>query len=115
MIYYANVDLGYEDNEFNVLGGNVDDYLSLCYFRGYDPSINPYCICLGDLTRKITSTIFFNHSYDFSKAIDKVRRTLILFGVILVIAFYLVFSKLLSQGFDKLYVFLRHLICCLKS
>ena len=24
MIFDANVDLGYEDNEFNVLGGNVD-------------------------------------------------------------------------------------------
>jgi len=24
MIFYANVDLGYENNMFNMLGGNVD-------------------------------------------------------------------------------------------
>ena len=47
MVFNANVDLGYEDNEFNVLGGNVDDYLSLGYSRGYDPSINSYYVCLG--------------------------------------------------------------------
>jgi len=32
----SNVGLGHENNEFNVLGGNVDDYLSLSYLRGYD-------------------------------------------------------------------------------
>ena len=34
MICDANVDLGYEDNMLDVLDGNVDDYLSLGYFRG---------------------------------------------------------------------------------
>jgi len=33
MICDANVDLGYKDNLFNILGGNVDDYPSLGYFR----------------------------------------------------------------------------------
>ena len=47
-IYHSNVDLGYEDNEFNVLGGNVDDYASFGYFKGYDPSIDPYCVCIED-------------------------------------------------------------------
>ena len=47
-------------------------------------------------------TIFFNPSYDFSKTFDKVKRILIIFGVILIIAFYLVFSELWSQEFDKL-------------
>ena len=41
----SNFYLGHEDNKFNVLGGNVDNYLSLGYLRGYDPSINPYCVC----------------------------------------------------------------------
>jgi len=67
MIFDANVDLGYEDNEFNVLGGIVDDYVSLCYFRGYDPSIDPYYACLEDLPRKVMWTMLFNPSYDFSK------------------------------------------------
>ena len=47
------VDLGYEDNMFNMLGGNIDNFLSLGSFRGYDPSIDTYCICLEDLPRKI--------------------------------------------------------------
>jgi len=51
MICDANVDLGYEDYIFSMLGGNIQDYVSLCYLRGYDPSIDTYCIswrtCLG--------------------------------------------------------------------
>ena len=46
--------------------------------------------------------LFFNASYDFSKAFAKVKRILVIFGMILVIAFYLVFSRLWSQEFDKL-------------
>ena len=67
MIFYANVDLGYEDKEFNLLGRTVDDYVSLGYFRGYDPSIDPYCACLEDLPRTVMWTMLFNPSYDFSK------------------------------------------------
>jgi len=37
MIYNANVDLSNENNLFSMLNGNVDEYVSLCYFRGYDP------------------------------------------------------------------------------
>ena len=35
MIFYANNDLGYEDNMFSMLGGNVDNFMSLCYFSWY--------------------------------------------------------------------------------
>ena len=100
MIGDANMDLGYEDDIFSMLGGYVNDYVSLGYFRGHDPSLDAYCLCLEDLPRKFMSTTFFNHSYDFSKAIDKVKRILNLFGVILVNASYLVFTKLWSQEFD---------------
>ena len=31
-----NVDLVYEDNTFDALGGNVDNFVSLNYYRGYD-------------------------------------------------------------------------------
>ena len=34
MVFYANVDLGYEDNMFDVIGGNVDNFLPLGYFCG---------------------------------------------------------------------------------
>jgi len=101
MIFYANIDLGYEDNVFDVLGGYVDNFLSLGYLRGYDPSIDPYCVYVGDLPRKVMLTVFFNPCYDFSMGFDKVKRILAIFHVVLVITSFLVFSKLWSQKFDK--------------
>ena len=102
LICDANIDFGYENNMFSMLGGNVDDYVFLDYFRGYDPSIDPYCVCLEDPPTKIMWTTFFNHFYDFYMAIDKVKRIFIIFGVILVISSYLLFSNLWSPEFDKL-------------
>ena len=40
----SNVDVGNEDNMFNVLGGNVYSLESLGYFRGYDAALDPYCL-----------------------------------------------------------------------
>jgi len=37
MICNANIYLGYENNEFNVLGGNDDDYASFGYLEGMIP------------------------------------------------------------------------------
>ena len=54
MIYDANIDLGYDENMFNMLGGNLDDYVSLGCFSGYNASLDPYYMCLGDLPKKIT-------------------------------------------------------------
>jgi len=34
LIYDANIDLGYEDNVFDVVGVKVDNFASLGYFRG---------------------------------------------------------------------------------
>jgi len=53
VIFDSNVDLGYEDYTFDVLGGSVDDSMSLGCFRWYDPSIDPYCARLEDLLRKV--------------------------------------------------------------
>ena len=72
-----------------MLGGNVDDHMSLGYLRGHDPSIDPYYVCLEDLPRKVMWTTFFNPSYDFSMGFEKAKRILIVFGVILAIASYL--------------------------
>ena len=102
MICDANVNMSYEDNIFSMLGGNLDNFVTLGYVRGYDPFIDPYCVCLKDLLRKVIWTTFFNPSYDFSQVVDKVKKILILFGVVLVIACYLLFSKLWSQEFDML-------------
>jgi len=80
------------------LVGNFDDYLSLGYLRGCDPSIDPYCVCLEDLPKEIMRTTFFNPFYNFCMGFDKVKRILILFGAILVIVSYLLFSELWSPG-----------------
>jgi len=47
-------------------------------------------------------TMFVNPSYDFTMGFDKAKRILVVFGVILIITSYLVFSKLWSQEFGKL-------------
>jgi len=102
MICDPTIDLGYEDNMFHMLGGNVVDYVSLGYLGGYDPLIDYYYLCVGDLPRKVIWTTFLTPSHDFSIGFDKVKRVLIMFGAILVIASYLVLSKLWSQELDKL-------------
>ena len=50
----SNIDLGYEEKMFDVLVGNVYNFLSLGYFSGYNASIDTYCVGLGDLRKKIT-------------------------------------------------------------
>jgi len=85
-----------------MLGRNVDDYVSLGYFRGYDPSIDPYCVCLEYLPSNVMWTTLFNPFYYFSTPIGKVKRILNVFSVVFVIASHLLFSKLWSQEFDKL-------------
>jgi len=93
----ANMDLGHKNNMFSMLGGNFDGYVSRCCFRGYDPPINLYCARVEGLYKKIIWTAFFNTCYDYSKAFNKIKRILIVvFGVTLVIASCLVFSKLWS-------------------
>jgi len=37
----SNVDMGYVDNMFNMLGGNVQNFESLGYLCGYDAALNP--------------------------------------------------------------------------
>ena len=48
-----NVDMGYVDNVFNVLGGNLENYESLGYLCGYDAALGLYSIYLEDKPRKI--------------------------------------------------------------
>ena len=49
----SNVDMSNKDNVLNMLGWNVDTFMSLGYFSGYDASLDPYCIYLVDKSRKI--------------------------------------------------------------
>ena len=71
IIYRAATDLGYE-NMFSMLDWNIDNYVFLGYFRGYDPSSDPYCVCLKGFPKKVMLITFFNRFYDFSKAFVEV-------------------------------------------
>ena len=53
MICDVTIDLGYEDNMFDMFSGNVDDFTSLGYLSGYNVSLDPYCIYLADVHRQI--------------------------------------------------------------
>jgi len=75
-----NVDLGYDDHIFHMLHGNVDHFESLGYLSGYDAALNPYCLSLVDMPRKIMWSTFFDFSFDFSIALT--LRGLILFFVL---------------------------------
>ena len=102
MIFDANVDLDYEVNMFNILGGNANSFVSLGCFIGFNASLDPYNMYLEDLPRKITWTTFFNPSYDLCKAIYKVEKILNVLEMILVITSCLSFFELWSQGVDNL-------------
>jgi len=102
MICYANVDLGYEGNMFHVLGGNTDNFVSLGYFGGYNPSNDPYCMHLVAKPRKITWNTFLDFSLDFSMAFDFLKRAMTLFATIILILSYCHACKSHVVSFDKL-------------
>ena len=62
------MDLGYDGNMLNVIGGSDETCESLGYLCGYDVAIDPYCIYLVDKPRKISSNILFVSSFDVSMA-----------------------------------------------
>ena len=79
----------------NMLEGNeIDCMESLGTFRGYDPSLDPYNLYLGNMPAKILFTIAFNHSMNFSKACDKFRRALTIISQFIFKCFYLYPSEL---------------------
>ena len=57
-IWDCNVDLGHTVKMFSMLVGNVDNFLSLGYFCGYDASFDPYCMYLVDNPGKIMWNTF---------------------------------------------------------
>jgi len=68
-ISYADYHDKFKENVFDCVE-------SLGTFRGYDPSLDPYSLYLGNIPGKILFTIAFNHYTDFSNACDKFRRAL---------------------------------------
>ena len=96
----SNVDLGHESHMLNLLGGNNENFESLGYFRGYDAALDPYCIDLVDLPRKIMWHTFFNFSFDFSMAFTV--RGLILFFVLICRFSHSLAGEPHAVAFDKL-------------
>ena len=70
----SNLDLGYDDNVLNVLGGNDENFEALDYFSGYDASLDPHCINLVDKPRKILWNTFLAFSFDFSMTFSLKRE-----------------------------------------
>jgi len=53
----SNVDMGYVDNMFHILGGNVETFQSIGNFSGYNAVLDPYCINLVDKLEKSCGTL----------------------------------------------------------
>jgi len=94
--------MDHDDNMFNVLGGIVYSLESLGYFREYDAALDPYCLNLVDIPRKILWNNFFSFSYDFSMVFIFIKRALIYFVFILCMLSYLQAWKPFAEEFDKL-------------
>ena len=92
MICDANANLGCKDNMFICLVG-ILMILGLGCIRSRDPSIYPCSLYLKYWPRKVMWTTFFIPSYDFSEALDKIKRILIIFDAIFIIASYLMFFE----------------------
>jgi len=111
----ANVDLGYEDNMFDVLGGNINDFLPLGYFSGYNTSLDLYYMYLLDEPRKIMWNTFFDLPFDFSMAFDLLKKALSFFIVIILMLSYCHACESLVVTFDRLLHALITLIWRAKS
>ena len=88
MICDSNVDLDYESNTFDVLGGNVDNFLSLRHFSGYDDALGPYCIYLVDKAKQIMLNTFLDLSFDFSMAFTLLKIALTFLAMIILVLSY---------------------------
>ena len=102
MIFYANDDLGYEDDVFNMLSGNVDNFMNLGYFSWYNASLDPYCMYLVDAPRKIMCSTFFDFYFDFSMAFGLLKRILTFFVMFIFMLSYSQACEAHATVFDKL-------------
>ena len=91
-----NVEMGNEAHVLNLLGGNNESFASLGYFRGYDAALDPYCVDLVDLPKKIMWHTFFNFSMAFT------MRGLILLFVLICKFSHSLACQPHAVAFDKL-------------
>ena len=97
-----NVDLGLENNMFNMLGRNDENFGSLRYFSGYDAALDPHWIYLEDKPRKIMWSTFFYFSFDFSMAFGLLKRALNFFVTVLLMLSQPHACEPYAAVFDKL-------------
>ena len=98
----SNIDLGHENNLFNMLEGSDENFVSLGYFSGYDAALDPYCIYLVDMPRKIMWNTFFDFSFDVSLVFTLLKRALTFFTLILYVLSQNQAWKPFVEEFDKL-------------
>ena len=65
LIFDVNNDLDCEDNKFNMLDANVDNFMSLDYFSGYNASLKSYYMYPVDKPRKLMWRTLFDFSLIF--------------------------------------------------
>jgi len=80
---------------FNVIG-------SLGTFDGYNTSVDPFHDYPVDLPEKILWTNFFEYSFDFSNAYDKLKRALTFIDLIISVFSYIHFFEMHAIAHDKL-------------
>jgi len=69
-------------------------YESLGDIRGYNPSLDHYCVYLGDLPRKVIWNTSFDHAFDFFMKFNKYNRAPIFFAIIFSVFSYLHHSEM---------------------
>ena len=87
---------------FHVLGRNLDNFVSLGYFIGYNTSLDPSCIYIVDALRKIIWNTFFDFSFDFSMAFGLLKRALIFLVIFIFMPSYSHAGERHALVFDKL-------------
>jgi len=102
----SKMNLDYDDNMLNLIGGSDETFESLGYLCGYDSALDPYCIFLVDKSRKIIWNTFFDFSFDFSLVFTLLKRALTLFAVIICVLSYSQAWKPFAEELNK---FLRAL------
>jgi len=111
MICGANVDLGYEDPMFHVLGRNLYNLVPLGYFSRYNASFDPYCMYTIDAPRKIMCNTFIDFSFDFSIVFGLLKRAPSFFIVIILKSFTIMLVTPMMWCSTIFYVHSRSLIC----
>jgi len=87
---------------FSMLGGNIDNFVSLGYFSRYNASLLPYFMYLMDALRKIMYNTFFDFSFDFTMGFSLLKRAPTFFVMFILMLPYSQAREPHAMVFDEL-------------